>query len=833
MFKKLNKKLCAADRKLRKFFRSIPQKIKSIPGKLRDLGAVTVYLIKHPKEIKRVLPSKKKVKKFWKGVGKAVLVLMLVGVITVSIVACVVLVYAINTFDGKGYPKLENMSMDATSIIWVKDEESGKWEEYQHLEGVNSKWVDIEMIPDHMQKAVIAIEDERFETHYGVDWKRTIAAFANSILHYRDNEFGGSTITQQLIKVTTGEDERAWTRKVTEILRAVEMEKMYSKEQILEAYLNNLPLCDNVVGVGMGASYLFGKEIEDVSIAEAAVLASITQNPSKYDPYDHPENVRQRQLVVLQKMNELGFITDDEYVQAVGEELHYESSLQHTATWDYYVDLVIEDLVADLQEQYGYTEQYATQLVFYGGLNIYSAEIPSQQKAVEAIFADENNYPAHLETDKKDPQSCMFIMDYDGRVVATVGGRGQKSGKRDYNRSTMSYRSPGSSIKPLTAYGPAIALDIVHWSSKIQDAPLKTLENGKLWPANYESVPRDNGQKFVYYALQESLNTVAARLVDKVTPQRAFDYGYSIFKLSSLVKSQANEKGQILTDIDHAPLALGALTKGVYPRDMTAAYAVFGNGGYYNEPYTYYDVYQNGTREDGDLVLRAGAANLQVLDTDTAYVMNRLMQGVTQNGTAREIGQSWPKWEIFGKTGTAHENNDVYFCGGTGYFVGTCWFGYDSNQSLAPTQTKTAKNLWNLAMKALHKDLNPKSFKKHKGDTQELAFCLDTGELATDKCPRVVEGVYKKSNIPDKCKKHLGKLLTTTRKTKKGETTTTTKQTTTIVTGKKTTVTTQKTTQTQQTTLPIEQQTTLPPETEGTTTTTAIATMPTDPTENG
>ncbi len=798
MFEKLNERIHAADRKLREFFRSIPQKIKAIPGKLRDIGAVIAYLAKHPKEIKRLLPSKAKVKRFWKRVGTLMLVLFLIGVITVSIIGCFAVVYVVNNFDGTtGLPNLNNLSMDATSIIWVKDEESGNWVEYEHLEGVNAMWVDIEHIPRHMQQAVIAIEDERFEAHYGVDWKRTVAAFANSILHYNDVEFGGSTITQQLIKVTTGENDRSWTRKITEILRAVEMEKLYTKEQILEAYLNNLPLSNNVVGVGMGANYFFGKDLSELSVAECAVLASITNNPSQYNPYTHPEQVRQRQMVVLQKMNELGFITDDEYVQAIGEEMHYTSSMQHSSTWDYYVDLVIEDVVADLQEQYGYTQQYATQLVFFGGLNIYSAENPEQQKAVEAVYADESNYPAHLEGDTEDPEACIFIVEGDGRVVATVGGRGEKAGKRDYNRSTSSYRSPGSSMKPLTAYGPAIDMDLVHWSSKLQDAPLKQLSDGRMWPANYEAKPRDNGQKFIYYALQESLNTIAARLVDINTPQESFRYAAEKFGLSSMVKSKVNEKGQILTDIDHAPLALGALTNGVYARDMAAAYTAFMNGGYVVEPYSYYSVYQNGTMEDGSLLLETKVKKTRALEEDSAYVMNRLMQRVTLYGTATEIGSSWKGWEVFGKTGTAADNNDVYFCGGTSYYVGASWFGYDGNQSLLKTQTKTAKALWNKAMKALHADLKPQGFDHLKADTEEHAFCTETGELATEQCPKVDYGVYKKSNTPGLCQKHGGDKLTTTdpsATTTGGATTTTGSATTTATTAATTTGATTTTT---------------------------------------
>lgn len=763
MASKFNKQLYAADRKMRKFFKNIWKKIKRIPVRARQLWEVAVYLFKHPKEIRQLLPTKAQLKRFGKKAGTFAITAFLILLITGSMIGCVLVVYVVNNFDGTtGLPNLNNLSMDATSIIWVQNEKNGEWEEYQHLEGVNSIWVDMEQIPKHMQQAVIAIEDERFATHYGVDWKRTVSAFANLVFHFSETEYGGSTITQQLIKVTTGENEHNWTRKVTEILRAVELEKQYDKDTILEAYLNNLPLSNNVVGVGAAANYFFGKEVQDLTIAESAVIAGITQNPSRYNPYTRPENIRRRQRLVLQKMNELGFITDDEYIQAVGEELQYKSTIRHDATWDYYVDLVVEDVVADLQEQYGYTKSYATQMVFYGGLNIYSAEIPKEQAAVEAVFENEANFPKHIEGDPEDPQAAMFVMDYNGRVVATVGGRGEKEGKRAYNRSTQSYRSPGSSTKPLTAYGPAIAMDVVHWSTVVRDAPIMDID-GKPWPANYNSKPKDNGNTFVYYGLQESLNTVAATLVRDVTPQKCFDFGTSIFKLSSLVKSQTTEDGRILTDIALSPLALGAYTNGVYARDMAAAFAVFGNGGYYNEPFTYYEVYENGTRDDGNKILQRGPQNIRVMDEGSTYVMNRMMQRVVRYGTgASIIGNSWGKeWELYGKTGTGESNRDVYFSGGTPYYAGTTWFGYDNNQEMSSGQPYYARRLWNQAMKALHKNLEPKTFDK-KGGTEELEFCTYTGQLATDKCPKTDIGVYKSTNKPDVCSTHAGNLKTTT-----------------------------------------------------------------------
>lgn len=692
-------------------------------------------------------------------VGKCLLTTFLIGVITLTMVGCVMVVYVITQFHAdEGVPNLDKMSATAGTVILVKNAEDA-WEEHQQLQGANSIWKDIGVIPRHMQLAVIAIEDERFETHYGVDWKRTIAAMLNlvrtRVFGGGGTEFGGSTITQQLIKVTTKENDHKIDRKITEILRAVEMEKKYTKEEILEAYLNNLPLTGDIVGVGAGAQAYFAKDVQDLTIAEAAVLASITQNPSRFNPYTHPENIRSRQRVVLRKMYELGFITADEYKQAVGEELHFKSGLKPTGLMDYYTDLLVEDVIADLMDAYGYTYRYAQNMVFYGGLRIYSAEIPSQQAAVEAIFADEANFPKHLERDKdKDPQAALFVMDYNGRVVATAGGRGEKTAARVLNRSTQSTRQPGSSMKPLTAYSPAIYNNIVHYSSIVRDAPITV--DGKLWPPNYGVSAKDRGTVLLNYALQQSLNTVPVRLVQEITPQKCFDFGVDRLHLSSLVKSRVIN-GQVYRDIDLAPLALGGLTDGVIARDMAAAYATFGSGGLYNKPYTYYEVSRGGedTGTEKEVLLSSKPMNLRAFDEDTAYVMNRMMQQVTNSGTARDIGAAWKGWEVFGKTGTTDNNVDVYFCGGTPYYVGASWFGYDDNTKLSSGQVAYAKRLWNLSMKALHNGLSLKGFEK-KGNTQELSYCTATGLIAAPGCPKKATGVYKKDNIPAVCGQHGG-----------------------------------------------------------------------------
>jgi len=264
-------------------------------------------------------------------VGKVLLAILLIGVITVSIVGCVLVVYVVGSFDADEYiPILGELSMDNRSIIYVKNEE-GEFVPYHNLEGGTSVWTDLKDIPLHMQNAVVAIEDERFWDHEGVDWKRTVGAMVNLVMNRLFNsgstEYGGSTLTQQLIKVTTQNTDHSIKRKINEILAASSMEAgAYTKQEILEGYLNNMPLTGDLVGVGIGARAYFGKELKDLTLAECAVLASITNNPSVYDPYKHPENVRQRQQLVLAKMYECEFITEDEYHNALNQELVFKSS---------------------------------------------------------------------------------------------------------------------------------------------------------------------------------------------------------------------------------------------------------------------------------------------------------------------------------------------------------------------------------------------------------------------------------------------------------------------------------------------------------------------------
>ncbi len=681
-------------------------------------------------------------------IGKVLLTVGLICIITGCIVACVLTVYITTNFQGEAsLPDVGLINENQTTVVRVKNDK-GDFVEYQRLAGVQREWASLSKIPANLQNAVIAIEDERFNEHYGVDWKRTISAFANLVLHFNDTEYGGSTLTQQLVKNLTDNDDHTIQRKVTEIFTAIEMEEFYSKDEILQAYLNIIPLTGQIEGVGAGAKYYFGKEVDELTLAECAVLASITNNPARYNPYTHPKALLGRQQTVLFKMHECGFITSDEYQQALGEELYFVSNGNQSNVYDYYTDMLIDEVVADLMETYGYTESHAKNMVFYGGLTIDSCEEPALQKKAEAIYADDANFPALLPEDEEKPQAAIYVMDYTGKTIAVVGGRGEKTANRVLNRATSSVRQPGSAMKPISVYAPAVQLNLIHFSSPVKNCYI-TLKDGTKWPRNYgQSAPRDSGMTVVDIAIQQSMNTVPAQLLQTMTPQRSFTFLTNSLGLTSLVTSDG--KGN--SDIDYAPMGLGGLTNGVYAREIAAAYQIFGNGGVYNEPYSYTRVMQG-----GQTLLTKGPTNVPVLDENSAYVMNRLLQNVVQGdyqATARSLKGSWKNWEVFAKTGTTQENNDVWLVGGTPQYVAASWFGYDQNQDLTG-QTSAARNLWNKVMLSLHQGMEPMTFTE-KGTTVEAKFCYETGALATTGCKKSGIGVYKPDFMPEVCTKHQG-----------------------------------------------------------------------------
>jgi len=685
--------------------------------------------------------------------------LVILGILsTVALTAVIVVSYVlfnvISTIKGDLIINLDEYkaNQNQTSFIYAYDA-NGKTVEIARLHGEEDRvWVDLDDMSPYMADAFIALEDERFKSHSGVDWIRTIGV----IVVPENLGQGGSTITQQLIKNLTNNKEVTVVRKFNEILTALNLEEHYNKDKIIEAYLNTLYLGNGCYGVKTASEEYFGKDVSELNAAECAVIASITQAPTKWNPLINPENNRTRQLNCLEKMKTQGFITEDEYNDACNFELIFTNSENYVPDKDeeekakkdtentvdsFYVDYVRQCVQRDLMEEYGYSKQQAQDKILYGGLKIYAAVDLEVQETLEDVYINRKSFPEIYSKDKEhkgEPvQSAMTIMDYSGRVVAIIGEAGEKSGAMCLNRAANSYRQPGSTIKPLATYAPAIEMNLHHYSSMVKDYAIHV--SGKLWPHNVNETYGSGNNVTVEYAIQESLNTVPARIINyDIGADTSFEFIRDRFKLSKLDEDE---------DRTLAPLATGALTYGTTTVEMAAAYATFGNGGYYYKPYSYYKV----TNSQGTEILLSNEnpdeKAQQVLSEETSDIMCELLQSVDTSyyGKASNVR----KFQIMAKTGTTTSNKDRWFCAGTPYYVAAIWFGFDHPESLGVT-TNPGGKIFMTVFDEIHEDLPEKKFPKST-KTIEKSYCRVTGKIAGKNCSSTGKGWYKISSLPSTC----------------------------------------------------------------------------------
>lgn len=668
--------------------------------------------------------------------------------LTALVVVSYVLISVIMYVNGDLVVNLDEYkaNQNQTSFIYAYDE-NGDTVEIARLHGEEDRvWVDLDDMSPHMANAFIALEDTRFREHHGVDWVRTIG-----VIVVPDNlGQGGSTITQQLIKNYTNKKEVTVVRKYYEILSALNLEKNYDKDTIIEAYLNTLYLGSGCYGVKTASQKYFGKDVSELNAAECAVIASITQAPTKYNPLLNPENNRDRQLYCLKQMyEEHGFLTKEEYDEACAFELiftnseNYVPKVEENAVKEedeeiinsFYVDYVRQCVQRDLMEEYGYSKQQASDKLLYGGLKIYAAVDLNVQETLEDIYVNRKSFP-DLESDDGDPvQSAMTIMDYSGRVVAIVGEAGEKSGKLGLNRAANSFRQPGSTIKPLATYAPAIEMNIYNYSSKIKDSAI--FINGKRWPHNVDKSYGSGSNVTVEYAIQKSLNTVPARVINyDVGIDNSFEFIRDRFHLSKLDEKE---------DRTLAPLATGSLTYGTTTVEMAAAYATFGNGGKYYYPYSYYKV----TNSQGTEVLLSNEQPKyqQAISEETSDIMCELLQTVDTSyyGKASTVR----KFQIMAKTGTTTSDKDRWFCAGTPYYVAAVWVGFDQPESLGVSVNPGGK-IFMTVFDEIHEGLEEKEFPK-SDKVIEKRYCRVTGKLAGSNCSSTGKGWYKISSLPAKC----------------------------------------------------------------------------------
>ncbi len=647
-----------------------------------------------------------------------------------------------------------------TRIFVMKEGEWTEWEQERILGEKSFERVAISEIPSNLKNAFIAIEDKRFYKHKGIDLYRTVAAAANYFLHF-GGRFGASTITQQLIKNITGEDEVSPKRKLREISLSLKLEKELSKDEILELYLNVINLADGCYGVGSAAKRYFSKHVSELSLIECAAIAAITNNPSYYDPIRHPENNAERRDIILSQMLEQGMISQAEFDESYGAELHLylDDSVVKERVHSWYIDMVIEDVITDLQLKRGMTRAAASAYVFGGGLDIYVQVDLEIQNIMEEYYQNTANFPSG-----DGAQSAMIIIDsLSGDVLGVVGAVGEKTGNRLQSYATDTLRPPGSTIKPLSVYAPALERGIISYASVYDDIPYTYTEgkNGSLtpWPKNANGVY--HGLSTMSYAMANSTNTVPLKILDELGLSHSFYFLRDYLHLDALVESKRDSGGALITDMDYAALALGQLNYGVSVRDITAAYSIFADNGLYHAPRSYSEV----KNSLGETVLKRESTSERVISDGNAEIMRKLLEDVVFGGTANALTVK-KQVALAAKTGTTQDNKDRWCIGFTPSLICGVWYGYEYPKEIPRAEKDHFLNAMDTVLKRIYGSGARSSYADRKFESSAnlvcVNYCMDSGLLPSIGCikdargSRVKQGYFVEGSEPtEACKTHV------------------------------------------------------------------------------
>ncbi len=689
---------------------------------------------------KKSVTTKTVLNSIWK-ITKTILAVLLCAGVFVAISLGVYIVKLANEPTGID---LNARSMNLSSFIYIQDPETGEFVKYQKLYGTEDRiWVDLQDMPEHMGEAIIAIEDKRFYDHHGVDWVRTGGAVL-SLMSGSDN-YGGSTLTQQLIKNITDDNEVSLTRKLREITRAINIENEYSKDDILEAYLNVVNFGNNAQGVEAASQMYFGKSISECTICECAAIAGITQNPSQWNPLIYPENNKERRELVLSQMYDQKYITKEEYNAAMKESetltfMDYkpqedeEEEEENIQNW--YIDQMYGDLVRDLAKYYDISEKAASDKLYTEGLNIYCA---MDLKAQEMIEYEGLHCNDHFGADL---QVGMTMVGYDGRVIATTGSSEEKDANLLFDRASDAVLQPGSSIKPMFVYPIAIETKAKHYSALVDDYPLEKYryENGSWVSGPNNAYAGYNGKMTIPEALSWSSNAATVQTLELIGPETAYNQAINIMGFSHLDPE--------VDPFTLGGLSLGGLSGGVTVREMAAAMQYVGNGGLYYEPYTYYYV----TDQNGTVILdNRNNMPKEAYSPETAYAMNRALRyNVLTSTHSNSSYANISGWEIVGKTGTTDDDKDSWFVGASPYCTLAIWTGYDTPDSISYYYQRTATETWKTVMS---KYLENKEYKEFDVPSTVVTatYCKGSGKLASSHCYDTATGYYSQDNIPGYC----------------------------------------------------------------------------------
>lgn len=752
-------------------------------------------------------------------IGRAIVTMFCVGIMLGSALAVGAVYYVVQATANDGdLLNLDNIELSQSSVVMATDRQTGAQVEYAVLRSSNSHrvWADLEQIPRNLQYAFICTEDKDFYTEPGVNFKRTIGAMINEyILPIYSSKQGASTIEQQLIKNLTDDDSSSGIqgalRKLREIYRALCLSRAYSKETILEAYLNTISFTGTIQGVQTAANEYFNKDVSQLTLWECATIASITKNPTNYNPYTNPENLINRRNFLMYNMWQQGIITEQEYRDAAAQPLvlaeEDASRNKAASTTSYFTDALFNEVVKDIMVKENVEESVAQKMLYSGGLTIEATVDPKLQRTMEQLMRNEGDayFPAGWHEEEVTSiseddqqvfnedgtpktrtaedgtvyycrnvrtQAAMVTLDYDGNVLAMVGGLGEKTKSLSLNRAYDVTRQTGSVIKPIGAYALGIEYGLVNWSTMLNNSPLYLKQdmiirdedycrrNGLMgmsdkqlkaypnawrsWPKNYGNNYGDNTDVPLWNGLARSLNTIAIRVGDLVGANNIFQFAYNTLQLDTLDPTN---------DVGLAQMVMGSQTRGVTPMALAAAFHIF-----YDGQYTTPHLYTRVLDRDGNIYLEDNSTSYQALTPQTAYVMNRLLKNVLYSnvGTA---GGRYPNsngMESFGKTGTASDERDLWFVGGTPYYVTAVWWGYDAPYDMTKTlsksqaKTRTCVAAWKAFMEQAQADLPYKAFPKSDG-VVERSYCTQSGLLASGSCPSTAVGFYRADDLPDVC----------------------------------------------------------------------------------
>jgi penicillin-binding protein 1A len=573
-------------------------------------------------------------------------------------------------------------------------------------------------------------------------------------------KFGGSTITQQVIKNISGDDQQTIKRKLSEIVRATRMEYSHTKEEIFEVYLNIVPMSEGISGVGYASEYYFGKKPDELTADEAATLVGITNAPSRYNPYINPKACIEKRNKVLYSMLECGIITEEEYRASIESELSVIKTYRdNNSINSWFVETVCDDISRDLADTKGISQNVARLLIMNGGLSVYTTVNPKIQAILEEYFENKDNFPKDVDAGLN--YSMVITDSKNGNLLGIVGGVGKKAGNRLLNYALVPH-APGSSLKPLALYAPLINKGRINWATVFDDVPVAFNKNSSgeytEYPKNYPQIY--DGLTTVSDALRLSKNTVAVRLYNILGKENIFSSLYDDFGFDTLVSNKRLENGKTVTDKDVSPLALGQLTYGVSLRKLTEAYTVFPNEGMLSKGRSYVAVYD----EDGELILENTADEKRVYTQECSRIMNRLLMRVTDSGTAKMITLG-NTVDTAGKTGTSGNDKDRLFIGYTPYYTAGIWCGYVGKEKSIGRQSISHLEIWDEVMKKIHEERlgneeNTEGFSV--SGLEYLPYCKDSGGLYTDRCMydvrsvRLEYGYFTSDNKPNKiCDKHV------------------------------------------------------------------------------